>query len=129
MVTQQPDGSVEFRFYRPNVCCVAVAGDFNDWDHHAQLMTMDDEGWWRYRAMIEPGCYQFRYWADETWYLDYAAFGLEHGPFGMNSGLYVEAPQVARLVEPPRIATPRAHTVEVIRSAGFVRAKATLAAG
>ena len=33
---------------------------------------------------------QFRYLGDGQWYTDYAAFGLEYGPFGMNSVVKVE---------------------------------------
>jgi 1,4-alpha-glucan branching enzyme len=92
MVTQIPDGGVEFTFYRPTATNVAIAGDFNNWQT-SFLMTRLPDGRWQSRLKLAPGIYQFRYFADGEWFNDYAAFGLEHGPFGMNS--------VAR-VDPPR---------------------------
>lgn len=92
MVTQTPDGGVEFTFYRPNATSVAIAGDFNNWQTSFQMTRLPD-GRWQSRIKLAPGIYQFRYFADGEWFNDYAAFGLEHGPFGMNS--------VAR-VDPPR---------------------------
>ncbi len=92
MVTQIPDGGVEFTFYRPNASQVAIAGDFNNWQT-TFFMTRLPDGRWQSRLQLAPGTYQFRYYADGEWFNDYAAFGLEHGPYGLNS--------VAR-VEPPR---------------------------
>ena len=34
---------------------------------------------------LPPGSYRFRYWADGQWFCDYAAFGVEPGPFGLDS--------------------------------------------
>ena len=101
MVTQIPDGGVEFTFYRPNAARVAIAGDFNNWQT-SFLMTRLPDGRWQSRLKLAPGIYQFRYFADGEWFNDYAAFGLEHGPFGMNS--------VAR-VEPSRPAMPEPASV------------------
>ncbi len=96
MVTQIPDGGVEFTFYRPSATQVAIAGDFNNWQTSFQMSRLPD-GRWQSRLKLAPGIYQFRYFADGEWFNDYAAFGLEHGPFGLNS--------VAR-VDPPRTPEP-----------------------
>jgi 1,4-alpha-glucan branching enzyme len=90
MVTQLPDGFVEFRFYRPEARHVMLAGEFNGWHKSNLPMHMDKDGWWRYQLCLAPGCYQFRYVADGDWHTDYAAFGLEPGPFGLNSVVKVE---------------------------------------
>ncbi len=84
MVRQTPDGAVEFRFLRPEAAQVTLAGDFNGWQS-CFLMDKRPDGWWHCRLKLAPGEYQFRYQADGEWYNDYAAFGLEHGPFGLNS--------------------------------------------
>lgn len=89
MVVQCNDGAVEFRFYRPEAKAVALAGDFNAWQKSTFPMKADGTGWWRYRLQLAPGTYQFQYFADGEWFLDYAAFGLERGPFGWNSVLLV----------------------------------------
>ena len=46
------------------------------------------------RIRLAPGCYQFRYRGDNQWYTDYAAFGVEQTPYGLNSVLKVDPPQV-----------------------------------
>lgn len=91
MVTQLPDGTVEFRFYRPGARHVTLAGEFNGWHKQSLPMRMGPDGWWRYQLRLAPGCYQFRYLADDEWHTDYAAFGLEHSPFGVNSVVRVDA--------------------------------------
>ena len=90
MVVQCSDGAVEFRFYRPNAQSVALAGDFNAWQKQCFPMKADGEGWWSYRLYLSPGVYQFKYFVDGEWFLDYAAFGLERGPFGWNSVVCIE---------------------------------------
>ncbi|HOW69192.1 MAG TPA: hypothetical protein PKY77_01210 [Phycisphaerae bacterium] len=89
MVTQLPDGSVEFTFYRPQARQVCLAGDFNAWQT-CFLMIRHLDGWWRCRLMLAPATYQFRYCADGIWFNDYAAFGLEHGPYGLNSVVKID---------------------------------------
>jgi 1,4-alpha-glucan branching enzyme len=100
MVKERPDGSVEFEFYRPGVHQVYLAGDFNGWQKNSMTMLKSPDGWWRCRLTLAPGVYQFRYLADSEWYTDYAAFGLERGPFGWNSVLKVEAPQTQPQTQP-----------------------------
>ena len=94
MVTQIPDGGVEFTFYRPDASNVAIAGDFNNWQTSFRMTRLGD-GRWQSRLKLAPGVYQFRYFADGEWFNDYAAFGLEHGPFGLNSVARVDAPRQA----------------------------------
>lgn len=91
MVTQTPDGKMRFEFYRPKARQVAIAGDFNGWATSFQ-MTRGRDGWWRGQIELAPGLYRFRYCADDQWYTDYAAFGVEPGPLGWNSVLKVEPP-------------------------------------
>jgi hypothetical protein len=91
MVTQMRNGLIEFRFYRPEARHVCVAGDFNDWNLTGTAMARGPDGWWDCQVRIAPGCYHFRYCSDGEWFLDYASFGLDHGPFGLNSVVKVEA--------------------------------------
>ena len=92
MVIQGPDGSVEFRFYRPGARQVFLAGEFNAWQEGCLSMLRDASGFWHARLALAPGEYQFRYLADGQWFNDYAAFGLEKGPFGWNSVLKIDQP-------------------------------------
>jgi hypothetical protein len=58
-------------------------------------MEKGEGGWWSARLNLAPGVYQFRYQADGAWFNDYAAFGLEMGPFGWNSVVLVDEPSAA----------------------------------
>ncbi|HOW73640.1 MAG TPA: hypothetical protein PKY77_23820 [Phycisphaerae bacterium] len=89
MTIQHRDGTVEFRFYRGQAGQVFLLGDFTDWDARKVLMKPDGDGWWLCRVRLGPGVYQFQYDAEGQRFLDYAAFGLELGPFGWNSVVYV----------------------------------------
>ena len=89
MVTQAPDGMIEFAFFRPHAHRVFLAGDFNEWQE-SFILQKDQAGWWRCRLHLAPGIYQFRYQADGHWFNDYASFGLEKGPLGWNSVVKVE---------------------------------------
>ncbi len=89
MTTQYPDGTIEFRFYRPNVDRVTLVGDFNGWDQHVTEMRPESGGWWACELRLPPGNYLFRYRAGGNWFLDYESFGLERGPLGWNSVLCV----------------------------------------
>ena len=69
---------------------VCLAGDFNRWQDDSLSMQKGEGGWWSARLSLAPGVYQFRYQADGAWFNDYAAFGLEMGPFGWNSVVMIE---------------------------------------
>jgi hypothetical protein len=90
MVTQTPDGRILFLFHRPAARQIVISGDFNGWQQSFH-MSKGSDGWWRAQIQLAPGVYRFRYLADGQWFTDYAAFGLEPGPFGWNSVLQVEA--------------------------------------
>jgi 1,4-alpha-glucan branching enzyme len=92
MVTIQPDGFAEFRFYRPGASRVWLVGDFNHWRAGQLQMFRQQDGYWMLKLGLPPGEYRFRYVADGLWYTDFAAFGVEPGRFGLDSVLRV-APQ------------------------------------
>ncbi len=120
MVTQKPDGSVEFRFFRPEASHVTVAGDFNGWHQGSFPMIRGEDGWWRYRISLSAGVYQFRYVADGVWYTDYAAFGLERTGLGWNSVLKVDPilPEQMPISKPPeRLRSLTAELAELLAGA------------
>lgn len=97
MVTLQADGSIEFRFYRPDVWEMFLVGDFNGWHQASHPMTRDVSGHWSCRIHLPEGVYKFRYRSSGHWYVDYAAFGVECGPYGHDSVLSIERSQVTSL--------------------------------
>ncbi len=82
---------VEFTFYRPQANAVHLVGDFNHWREGELPMMRSDSGYWRASMRLPAGLFKFRYRADGRWFADYAAFGLEYGPFGPDSCVLVQA--------------------------------------
>lgn len=95
MTSVKGDGSVEFRFYRPWVSHVSVAGDFNGWRDGPLSMQPQGDGWWVANVDLPPGEYRFRYVADGRWYTDYAAHGVELSTAGWNAVLVVPKRRMA----------------------------------
>lgn len=89
MTSLLSDGRVEFRFYRPRATQASVAGTFNGWRADKHPMRKGPDGWWTATLAFAPGIHQFRYVADDQWYTDFAAQGVEHGKFGLNSLLVI----------------------------------------
>lgn len=85
MLVWHPDGIVEFRFFRPGAHRVHLVGDFNGWEASATVMFLEPSGDWVRCLRLQRGTYRFKYLADGEWFPDYAAFGVEWGPLGVNS--------------------------------------------
>jgi 1,4-alpha-glucan branching enzyme len=94
MTDVKQNGQVEFRFYRPGVNRVDLAGDFNDWRPETATMRPDGEGWWVAVMPLPPGEYRFRYVADGRWFTDFAANGVEQTPLGWNGIVVVPGGKV-----------------------------------
>jgi 1,4-alpha-glucan branching enzyme len=93
-------GLVEFRFFRPGAATVSVAGSFNQWSQSAHQMTRAGDGWWTAKVALPAGEYRFRYVADQTWFTDFAAYGVEPTTVGANSILVVSKQIAAKRVVP-----------------------------
>ena len=52
-------------------------------------------GYWLARLRLPAGEFKFRYCADDVWFTDYAAFGVEPGRFGLDSVVRVPARRLA----------------------------------
>jgi len=83
------DHCVAFRFLRPAATEVHLAGEFNDWRTGELPMQRDEQGCWTAALRLPTGDYRFRYCADGEWFCDFAAFGVEYGPFGPDSVVHV----------------------------------------
>jgi 1,4-alpha-glucan branching enzyme len=80
---------VEFEFFRPHAHEVHIVGDFNGWRNDQLPMHQTADGHWQARVRLPEGVFRFRYFADGQWYTDYAAFGVEPGPYGPVGIVYV----------------------------------------
>jgi len=88
---------VQFRFFRPWARRVELVGDFNGWRQGELQMVSNGDGYWLAAMQLPQGSYKFRYWVDGQWFTDYAAFGIEYGPLGVDSIVRVteDSPDVA----------------------------------
>ena len=108
--------SAEFRFYKPDARQVCVVGDFVNWQTGRCPMHPEGNGEWILRISLPPGEYKFRYFADGQWFADYAAFGVEYGPFGFDSLVRIAPPKPARpakQAKPLRIPAKRVKVANV----------------
>jgi len=78
-----------FRFFRPTASRVDLAGDFNAWRTGQLRMSRGADGTWEAALWLPKGTYEFAYFADGRWFVDYASFGLQIGPFGPNGLLRI----------------------------------------
>lgn len=90
MVTVQGN-YVQFRFFRPQARQVHLVGDFNGWADGELPMVRSGDGYWLAVVRLPYGSYRFRYRADGEWFTDFAAFGVEYGPMGIDSIVHVAA--------------------------------------
>jgi hypothetical protein len=104
---------VHFRFFRPRAQKVYLVGNFAGRGWQEMAMTRADDGYWTALLSLDSGTYRFRYRADSEWFTDYAAFGVEYGPLGVNSVVRVTERRQAiplRYVAPLRGGSGEVHT-------------------
>jgi 1,4-alpha-glucan branching enzyme len=92
----------EFRFFRPSARAVYLVGEFNGWNQDDMPMKKSAKGYWTSKLRLPCGSFRFRYWADGQWFTDFAAFGVEPGPYGPVGVVYVPEPAVAAAPAPSR---------------------------
>ena len=93
-------GWVEFSFFRPQAKSVYLAGDFNGWRPGELPMVRTPEGYWRAMLKLPTGEYKFRYFSDGQWFVDYAAFGVEPGDFGLDAVIRIPQYRTVQVAGP-----------------------------
>lgn len=71
-----------FTVDQPHAQSVSLAGDFNQWNTQSHPMKTDKKGMWKIEIALEPGTYQFRYFVDQSWWMNdpvAGEIGNEHG--------------------------------------------------
>jgi 1,4-alpha-glucan branching enzyme len=72
---QKSSGSpTQFTFPGPTTQRVSLAGDFNNWDTKVAPMNKGPDGIWRLNVPLNPGRYEYRFYADGVWQDDPAAW-------------------------------------------------------
>ena len=89
-------GWAKFRFYNPQAHRVSLAGDFNGWSTDRLPMVRSPEGYWKAKVHLPTGTFRFRYCADGHWFTDFAAFGVEPGPYGPVSVVWVPSTKASQ---------------------------------
>jgi 1,4-alpha-glucan branching enzyme len=59
--TDHRDGTVTFALHAPGKRFVAVAGDFNGWDPHADMMNYSPDGTWWLTRPVSNGVWHYQY--------------------------------------------------------------------
>jgi 1,4-alpha-glucan branching enzyme len=73
---------VQFEFLAPEAREVFLAGDFNRWDIGAHPMKKDKNGRWKVALDLEPGRYEYRFFANGKWENDPACSSCIPNQFG-----------------------------------------------
>jgi 1,4-alpha-glucan branching enzyme len=83
--------SVEFKYWKPQVDNLAVAGSFNNWN--PIHLEQDKGNYWVGAIELPIGEYEFRYVSETSngkeWYTDFAADGVRKNNSDLNSILRV----------------------------------------
>ena len=81
------ESGVRFMLSVPTARSVAIAGSFNRWDPHQDMLSpADGRGVWSIMLPLPPGRYEYQFIInDEAWLLDPAAPEVDDGMGGKNS--------------------------------------------
>ena len=60
-------GKTIFEFPAPEKKEVSLAGNFNRWNTQVNPMKKDNKGIWKVTLALEPGRYEYRFFADGSW--------------------------------------------------------------
>lgn len=60
-------GKTRFEYSAPEAKKVSLVGNFNQWNTEANPMKKDKKGTWKAALPLEPGRYEYRFFADGSW--------------------------------------------------------------
>ncbi len=81
-----------FTIEEPFAHSVSVAGEFNGWNTQTHAMKQDKKGIWKIDVPIDPGTYQFRYFVDQSRWVNDPASGEIANEHGSANSVVVVAP-------------------------------------
>ena len=73
---------ITFEFSAPEAMEVFLAGDFNQWNIQGNPMKKDKNGMWKATLSLEPGRYEYRFFADGKWENDPSCSSCVPNEFG-----------------------------------------------
>jgi 1,4-alpha-glucan branching enzyme len=74
--------NIEFVLDAPGAENVFLAGEFNQWDICSLPMKKGKDGIWRAEIRLFPGCYEYKFFSDNTWVEDLPDMERAPNPFG-----------------------------------------------
>lgn len=58
---------IRFEYSAPEAKKVSLVGNFNQWNSEANPMKKDKKGLWKATLSLDPGRYEYRFFADGHW--------------------------------------------------------------
>lgn len=69
---------------------VKLCGSFTNWEEGAIIMNQDSKsGRWKTQVSLEPGEYEYKFWADGVWYNDPRADKLSANVWGSENSVRI----------------------------------------
>ena len=62
---------ITFTYLQPQAREVALGADFNQWQPDKHPMQKRADGNWTRTVYLSPGTYEYKFWVDGTWRVDY----------------------------------------------------------
>jgi 1,4-alpha-glucan branching enzyme len=75
-------GKIKFEYSAPEAKGVSLVGNFNQWNSQANPMKKDKKGIWKATLPLEPGRYEYRFFADGYWENDPSCSNCVANEFG-----------------------------------------------
>lgn len=81
--------NTKFSLLAPEAKTVFIAGSFNQWDLSSHPLKKDKQGVWKISLPLDPGRYEYRFYADGKWENDPNCSSFVENPFGTSNGLKI----------------------------------------
>jgi 1,4-alpha-glucan branching enzyme len=76
-----------FSFKAPGAACVALVGDFTQWQKRPVNLQKEPDGIWRVTVPLEPGEHHYRFLVDGEWRDDPECAVRVPNPFGSHDAV------------------------------------------
>jgi 1,4-alpha-glucan branching enzyme len=81
-----------FQISAPDAKTVRLLGDFNGWNPESHPMKKGKTGNWKIDVSLPPGTYQFRYFIDQSWWMNDQTVGAMPNDQGSENSIVTVEP-------------------------------------
>lgn len=85
----------------PEAHNVRLLGDFNGWNPESHPMKKGRDGVWKIDIVLPPGTYQFRYYIDQSWWMNDPTAGLIPNDKGSENSVITVEPYIIKTRKAP----------------------------